>query len=243
MNSILVKYRLLLQASGVAGYFAVFILLINPYRVYRSTLSSQLALTALVTLSMLVLVYLLVYFESKLKRKYWLIIFIPIVYYVGLFVMFGKINQEDLILMSFSAAIVPIFISILSAPKKGKIKKSEVSSSHPLRTIVIIGSNKDDMIELAPLNFISFEANDNYVNILYLKEGVLNKKMIRSTLKKVSDQLEGHDFLKIHRSIIINKNHAAEVMGGAQNKKVKMKFGDVEFPISRDFNANEIISS
>jgi hypothetical protein len=86
---------------------------------------------------------------------------------------------------------------------------------------------------------ICFEANDNYVNTYYLdKEGQVKKSMDRLSLKKIEDLLAHSNvtFNRIHKSYLINPKYLMEVKGRSQAYKLKMKYLDLEIPVSRNYD-------
>ncbi len=74
--------------------------------------------------------------------------------------------------------------------------------------IIIKGANKLDILQTSTSNIIAVSSSDNYVIIHHIVNGELQKKLLRTTLKKVEAQ---HAFLRrIHRSHLINPNHFVE---------------------------------
>ena len=71
--------------------------------------------------------------------------------------------------------------------------------------IVLKGDNKRDIIQIALADLISVSSADNYVEVHYLKEGVLHKKLLRTTLKNIQTGVSS--LLQVHRSYLINPSH------------------------------------
>lgn len=74
--------------------------------------------------------------------------------------------------------------------------------------IIIKGDNKLDTLSIHAQDLVAVSSADNYVEINYLKNGELSKKLIRSTLKKIS--VEHPELLQTHRSHLINPIHITE---------------------------------
>lgn len=68
------------------------------------------------------------------------------------------------------------------------------------------GEKKNIITEVDRL--VYFQADDNYVDIHFIKDGLLKKVALRTSLKSMTDQLSGYDgFFRPHRSYLINLAH------------------------------------
>jgi hypothetical protein len=77
--------------------------------------------------------------------------------------------------------------------------------------IQLSGSNKLDILRLRPDQLIALSAANNYVTVYYIEEGTLRKKLLRSTLKKMQEEVPL--LLRVHRSHLINPHHFLEWKG------------------------------
>jgi hypothetical protein len=236
-------YRSFFQAALVAAYFAVFILFINPFKVYHSVSQEQTFLIISISLGIFIAVLVLSQIAQKIKKSVLASALIPLVYFIALIVIFYGEGYFDLLLMALAASIVPVFISIIfsQSPSTLLTLKEIVPDEMRVDMIRISGSNQNEEFELEANKLIAFEANDNYVNISFLdEENKHQKKVFRTTLKAISQQLaEQTNFLKIHRSVIINTELIEDLLGTAQSRKVKMKYGDLTFPVSRNIRVEK----
>lgn len=89
------------------------------------------------------------------------------------------------------------------ARKKEKIivEKAAVQSDK----IMLKGDNKSDVIQVLPGDLICISSAQNYVEINYLHNGALQKKLLRTTLKKISQQVP--NLIQVHRSHFVNPQH------------------------------------
>lgn len=61
--------------------------------------------------------------------------------------------------------------------------------------------------------------------------------MLRSSLKKVSEQLEAFpQCFRCHRTHLVNLDQVTAVLGNAQGYKLQLAFGDQLIPVSRSLN-------
>lgn len=88
------------------------------------------------------------------------------------------------------------------------IKQDSQASAQPQDTVEEIYVNIDRrLVKIATDSIYLIEAKGDYIQIK------TNKKdyMVHSTLKKIEDKLPKEDFLKIHRSYIINTKHIIDI--------------------------------
>jgi len=94
--------------------------------------------------------------------------------------------------------------------------------------IMIKGDNKLDTLSIELKELVAVSSADNYVEINYLKNGELTKKLIRSTLKKMS--VEHPELLQTHRSHLINPNHITE-----WKDSKTLILGDLIIPVTKTY--------
>ncbi|SHI77786.1 LytTR family DNA-binding domain-containing protein [Aquimarina spongiae] len=71
--------------------------------------------------------------------------------------------------------------------------------------LTIRGDNKLDILKVYPSELISASSSQNYVEIFYLDGGELSSKLIRSSLKKLHQEIPF--LVQVHRSHFINPTH------------------------------------
>lgn len=86
---------------------------------------------------------------------------------------------------------------------------------------------------------IYFQSSDNYVDIYLAKEMNPGKRIIfRCTLKSIEEQLADFpQFIRIHRSFLVNTQYIAYSSGWNIRKQIEMSFRDyqVSIPVSRSY--------
>jgi hypothetical protein len=99
------------------------------------------------------------------------------------------------------------------------------------------------ILKLKMKNILCFEANDNYVNIYFLKnETEIKKNMERISLRKVESLIpsDADSFTRIHKSYIINTQFIEKINGKSQAYRIQLKGLSFEVPVSRSFDINTI---
>ena len=96
----------------------------------------------------------------------------------------------------------------------------------------IAGTGKREKYVFQSKNLILIVAEDNYIIVHSLENQKLKKWMIRATMNEIENQLNT-DFIRIHRSYIINKNYIDQITGNVTNTRLKLQSIDGEYPVSR----------
>ena len=114
---------------------------------------------------------------------------------------------------------------------------SKVSSNQPT-ALTLTGDNQNESFSISPTNIFYLESADNYVRIFYQKDGAIADMLLRSTLKKMEQQLADFPRLfRCHRTYMVNLDQVERVSGNAQGYKLHLKNGEVLIPVSRSLNA------
>jgi DNA-binding LytR/AlgR family response regulator len=85
------------------------------------------------------------------------------------------------------------------------------------------------MVRLYHSNILWLESDGNYT-IIYLKES--NRRVIRTALSELEEQLPAAKFIRIHKSCIINKKQVTELRANA------VIINNEELPIGRTYQQN-----
>jgi DNA-binding LytR/AlgR family response regulator len=111
-------------------------------------------------------------------------------------------------------------------------KPAQVKPSVPKLTLR--GDNQKEELSLSAEDIFFIASADNYVKVQYREAGQLKQVMLRSTLKKLEDQLSAYpEFLRCHRMFLVNLNGVKEVSGNAQGLKLHLSGIDEAIPVSR----------
>lgn len=73
----------------------------------------------------------------------------------------------------------------------------------------------------------------NYVEVFYLKDGLIKKELIRNTLKAMEEQVPRDQFLRVHRSYLVQLAKVVEITGNAQGYKLHFSEAIDPVPVSR----------
>lgn len=102
--------------------------------------------------------------------------------------------------------------------------------------IDIISSNKSSKLTLKYKNIIYIKSADNYIEIYYLENGLVEKRLIRNTLKNIESQLANqHHFVRCHRASIVNVMHIDKLVRSYSGYSLKMNIFEEKIPVSRQY--------
>ena len=86
-------------------------------------------------------------------------------------------------------------------------------------------------IRMSQIGHVTSE--DHYLRVYYRSDDGLKNILIRMALKELVELLPAHQFIRIHRSHIINLEQVAGIKRSGRNVRVGTKYGDFELPVSR----------
>jgi hypothetical protein len=168
---------------------------------------------------------------------------------------FEKNELSDITLYLSTFLIIPIFpiacyvLWMVFHDLKARVKVSAEQVTVKENTVSKIFRIKNEkgkvIIEVSVDQIITFEANDNYVVTYYLNDQqTLKKSMHRISMKKIEELLTAieADFLRVHKSYMINPLYVVGVKGRSQAYKIQMEFLATQIPVSRSFDISGIQS-
>ncbi len=107
-------------------------------------------------------------------------------------------------------------------------------SYHEHGQLNLEGANNSERVSLSTDRLILIQSQDNYSKIVLEKGGVVESKLIRSSLRDIENQIDYSFIVKCHRSYIVNLSRVEKVSGNARDFKVKLSNYPDWIPVSRD---------
>jgi LytTr DNA-binding domain len=103
--------------------------------------------------------------------------------------------------------------------------------------ITIFGENQNEKLAIDKSQLCYISAADNYVQVFYLENDRLKQTLLRSSLKKIEENLaEFSEFYRCHRTYIVNLQKVKHISGNAQGYKLHLENIDTLIPVSRSLN-------
>lgn len=122
----------------------------------------------------------------------------------------------------------PIFLILLTILIVARWLVNKNEQNNNIEKISITGDNKLDVLNIYFKDLICISSADNYVEVNYLNDNKLEKKLLRTTLKKIESNING--LLKVHRSHLINPLHFK-----AFKNQNNILLTQTELPISKNY--------
>ena len=100
--------------------------------------------------------------------------------------------------------------------------------------IDIFTDYKEGKLKLKVKDIILFRSADNYIEVYFLKNETIEKRLIRSTLKNIELQLaKFSDLIRFHRTGIVNKTYVEKLVRDYNGYSLKIKYLEEKIPVSR----------
>ena len=85
-------------------------------------------------------------------------------------------------------------------------------------------------------------ADGNYTTVFYWRDGQVQKRLLRLSLKNVAQQLaDFEDIIRCHRSYVVNKRQIEDISGNARSLNLRMADGTASIPVSRTFPREDLL--
>ncbi|NIJ44791.1 hypothetical protein FHR24_001230 [Wenyingzhuangia heitensis] len=259
----------LTMVLGVGLFTYLFLFIFQPYGIERIVKTNHFLIAgygALVSVSLFISYFVLpklfpFYFSVKSwtvqKEALFLLISFIIIsssnyFYHTIYVAQYLPNFSFLRFVSvvFSIGVFPVFFIIFMI-ERYLYRKHNIPTQKIIETI---RKERKELIEIpsdnlkeAPLvldidSIIYAQSNNNYTTIFFIENKKKKKELIRITLKKVAIILEKYpQFVRCHRSYLVNKDEIFKVEGNARSLQVYLKQTDDILPVSRSFPKEQLL--
>lgn len=109
---------------------------------------------------------------------------------------------------------------------------------HHNNLITIQSENKGEKLSLDADNILFINSAENYIEVHFLQKGLVQKKVLRNTLKQVEeDTKEFGSLMRCHRGYIVNTDKVKKISGNAQGYKLHFNQTDALVPVSRSLSS------
>ncbi|WP_175416226.1 LytTR family DNA-binding domain-containing protein [Aggregatimonas sangjinii] len=200
-------------------WLALFLVLIAPFDAADLSLSIRLRILPFYGLIAFVTYIALIPVQNWLfrKMKQWTIVLE--LFYLALYNLIALVGcyayyKTDIIngtydVWKFTFGVYyPIFFILFAVLVLARWYSNKRAPLPVADTVVLKGDNKLDILQISFSDLVSISSADNYIEVNYLKSKHLQKKLLRTTLKRI--QTDVPELLKVHRSHLINPAHFKE---------------------------------
>ena len=151
--------------------------------------------------------------------------------------------------ITFGLSILPVLIIILfeqhNHQKKQYQKAQQLSNllQNQLKNIGFKGKKEDKLIfssdkkdialQVDASDVIFIQSHGNYLEINYINQDELQKKLIRNRIKAIAEQLPQAIFFRCHNRYIVNTKRITKVNGNARGLYLDLENSQAVIPVSR----------
>ncbi len=128
-----------------------------------------------------------------------------------------------------------------------ELRHAERSEAIPQELKVILeGQNDKEEVKINPKDIILISSSGNYIEVYFIKNLALERKVLRGSLSKIEESLLEFDFFfRCHRTHLVNLERVEEVKGNSQGYRLAFGQDIHDIPVARTKNHEfrELISS
>lgn len=149
--------------------------------------------------------------------------------------------------MTISIGLFPVLFSVLLLERFWAGQNQQVADNinqqiqqHPSPTpttaLKILSESPKDYLEISAQDFLFAKSEGNYVKCFYQQQDKVTTKLLRTSLKKVEEQLvDSNTFIRCHRSYLVNKQQIQKVSGNARSYSLHFANCETTAAVSRNF--------
>jgi DNA-binding LytR/AlgR family response regulator len=136
--------------------------------------------------------------------------------------------------------VLPYFLAILLLFVEQQLKVVQeltlkVNRSTTTDLVTIHDENGKVALTLPLRNILYFKSEDNYIFLYHKHEAGVRKELIRTTLKKLEQELDLACLMRIHRSYMINCQNLISAIKTSRGYQVKMDGTNEQLPVSATY--------
>lgn len=94
--------------------------------------------------------------------------------------------------------------------------------------------SKGRILFIDPREIIAVEADRNYV----LLQQLTGSHLLRESISRMAERLEGYGFVRIHRSVVINSSYVEQIQRWPTGEYVLRIRGGKEYTVTRTYKKN-----
>lgn len=119
-----------------------------------------------------------------------------------------------------------------------KVLRKIGAEADPEQLFTFTGQGSGDRLVLRLADFLYARSQDNYVELNFLRNGTVDRLLIRTTLSGLADSLDSDAIVRCHRSYLVNLYQVSAVRGGGNDIRLHLHHLDEPLPVSKTFNSD-----
>ena len=224
---ILTGFGVITSATMLFIYFGVQSLFSSYFQEERWTVGREMGMVALNVLSIMAINVL--YTQYYIAKGFNMLNLVSMVIYT---LVLGVFPATGIILINY----IFYLKQYSKPPQPSHLPEKNIEEVSATNDIILIAENGKDTITLSPNSFFYIESSDNYSTVVFLKEDIFQKELIRSSLTRLEGQIAQTQIVRCHRSFIVNLDKVDKVTGNAQGYKLHLNESDFVIPVARRYS-------
>ena len=171
-------------------------------------------------------------------------------YSIWVFSDYFKANMQTFIIFAFftfTIGLIPVtLITLIKSNQnlRNYIKNAglinqkiqETPSIHQTKILTFKSLNKKEKdINIPIQQFLYIVSRENYVEIFYSQNSIVQSQLIRNTLSNIENEFLNDPLFRCHRAFIINTLQIEKANGNSNGYKVSLKNINETIPVSRSY--------
>jgi len=144
------------------------------------------------------------------------------------------------LMLSIPISAVLLYFNYRSAQQKLDALHQKNQTITDSNFIIFTSNNKKELLRVTIDDILYLEGQENYVAVHYLHEKQPTKKLLRSTMQRMEENLNATPILRCHRSFFINSTKISKINRQSSQFTVSLKGVAQEIPVSEKFQNNII---
>lgn len=103
------------------------------------------------------------------------------------------------------------------------------------KKIQLSSENEREQLILEPRQLLYIQCSDNYATVYYQTVDQLHKKLLRSSLSRLEEQLKNFNIKRCHRSFIVNLDQVQYLKANGKGMRLHLKGEEVTIPVSNKY--------
>ena len=148
--------------------------------------------------------------------------------------VFREVNINTFLVVFIPYLVSWLYINNISLRKR----VTELESKEKVQSEVVNFSDEKGEFKLSVSsnNILYIESQNNYVEIHYVSQNKINKFILRNSMKKVEELLEGTYVYRCHRSYMLNVLQVTAIRRNADEMVAEFRIPDIgQVPISKTY--------
>ncbi|HLN71868.1 MAG TPA: LytTR family DNA-binding domain-containing protein [Prolixibacteraceae bacterium] len=162
---------------------------------------------------------------------------VSITFYTMFKIILISLSTPVVLVISYEIIDLKQQIALLTEQKFNTKKVLQDQKQNYLsESIVFTSDNSTDNLTLHVSDVTLIKSADNYVEIAFMENKLIRKKLIRNTLKNVEQLIKPYpNFVRCHRICIVNTLYVEKLNKKFNNYWITIKGSEEQIPVSRQY--------